>query len=162
MPRLTCIDRLRTTLRPSKDFVRPWTSIAISGAAAGAPALPVGVQSSCGTSLVASSPAARRGALRSGRSRFDQEHELGALLQAVDDRRSEFEVREMKLTLAVCRITAIALTFTVSSSLILGSVASLTKKRTLRLLGGNIARPACRRRPISRAEIDLLELPRRD
>ena len=100
-PRFTRIDRLRTTVRLPKDFVSPSTSMAMSGAAV--TSFTVSVPS---VTLTGCPTRSRSGRVR---PRLDQEHELGALLQAVDHRRRELRLRAMKLTLAVRpRLAAVA------------------------------------------------------
>src|SRR5271167_3280615 len=76
VPRLTCIDRSRTTFRPPNDLVRPCTSMTISGAAPDAVAdvlagaaliatLAAAPQASSATAAGASRrPAGRRGTRR--------------------------------------------------------------------------------------------------
>ena len=48
VPRLTCIDRSRTTTRPPNDLVRPFTSMTTSRAASGAIAAGRAHRDACG------------------------------------------------------------------------------------------------------------------
>ena len=88
VPRLTCIDRSRTTARPSNFLVRPCTSMTMSVRAILRSVCALMAPASCGSVTVTGWPT--RNFSGSLGPRLDQEHELGALLEAVDHRRGVF------------------------------------------------------------------------